>query len=219
MSSIIINVNGNGAKIKNNTINVGSFDKTPLKPGKYKKYMVFMKEESVVFGEYFRYIFRFKNGYGASIIKNPGSYGYRDDLFELCVIFFDGDSYDDYELDYSTTITDDVLGNLTNEEVLQNLEKIKNLQNTKEEIEKKRDAEKEITCEKKVNDDGKQYLVIHRTLGNSEWYDMFKNWAEKFKKYAENQKEVVVDLDEIFEEIEDFNNKKESENLSEDDFL
>lgn len=28
-----------------------------------------------------------------------------------------------------------------------------------------------------------------------------------------------VDLDEIFEEIEDFNNKKESENLSEGDFL
>ena len=69
---------------------------------------------------------------------------------------------------------------------------------TKEEIEtereKEREVEKEITCETKVGDDGKCYLVIHRTSGNSEWYDMFKNWGEKFKKYAENQKEEIEKL-------------------------
>ena len=97
-----------------------------------------------------------------------------------------------------------------------------NTEFTKEEIEaereREREAEKEITCEKNFSDDGKQYLVIHRTLGNSEWFDKMKSWAEEFKRYAEEVKKVV-DLDEIFEEIEVFNNKKESKSLSEDDFL
>ena len=93
---------------------------------------------------------------------------------------------------------------------------------TKEEIEaereKEREAEKEITCEKKFSDDGKGYLVIHKTVEHSEWFDKMKRWAEDFKRYAEEPK-TVVDLDEIFEEIEIYNNKKESESLSEDDFL
>lgn len=54
-----------------------------------------------------------------------GSYGYEQDLFELAVLKKITD--DDYDLCYSTPITNNVLGWLTNEEVLVTLEKIKNL--------------------------------------------------------------------------------------------
>ncbi len=35
-----------------------------------------------------KYVFRFKNGYGASVIKNKYSYGNEDNLWELAVIEF-----------------------------------------------------------------------------------------------------------------------------------
>lgn len=34
------------------------------------------------------YIFKFPNGYGASVIKHLGSYGFSDDLWELAAIKF-----------------------------------------------------------------------------------------------------------------------------------
>jgi hypothetical protein len=49
----------------------------------------------------------FKNGYGASIVKGPYTYGGRDGLFELAVLGPDG------QLTYDTPITDDVVGYLT----------------------------------------------------------------------------------------------------------
>ncbi len=67
-----------------------------------------------------QYQFTFSNGYGASVIKFSASYGSDSDLFELAVL---KDGY----LCYSTDITDDVLGYLSNDEVLETLEKIKNL--------------------------------------------------------------------------------------------
>ena len=54
---------------------------------------------------------KFPNGYGASIVKGPYTYGGRDGLFELAVL----DSND--EISYDTPITDDVVGYLTEDGV------------------------------------------------------------------------------------------------------
>lgn len=71
-----------------------------------------------------QYVFRFKNGYGASVVKGEGSYGGEQDLWELAVLKFDGDEYD---LDYDTEITNDVEGYLTDEDVGDLLRRIKAL--------------------------------------------------------------------------------------------
>ena len=71
----------------------------------------------------YHYIFKFDTNWGASIVKKYGTYGYEKDLWELAVIYFT-DEYD-YSLDYSNPITDDVLGWLSNEEVMDYLYKIK----------------------------------------------------------------------------------------------
>ncbi len=72
-----------------------------------------------------QYVYHFPNGYGASIVKGPGSYGYKEDLWELAVIIFDDEG--DYELTYDTPITADVEGCLTDKEVENLLYKIKEL--------------------------------------------------------------------------------------------
>lgn len=64
-----------------------------------------------------QHIFRFPNGYGASIVRGYGTYGYEQGLYELAVIRFVGDDPDDFGLCYSTPITDDVLGYLSIEDV------------------------------------------------------------------------------------------------------
>jgi len=53
----------------------------------------------------------YPNGYGASIIKHYGSYGHDDDLWELGVL-------KDGKLCCDTDITGDVLGYLTEAEVI-----------------------------------------------------------------------------------------------------
>ena len=58
--------------------------------------------------------YRFDNGYGASVVLHSGSYGNEQDLWELAVIKWDGENYD---LVYTTDITDDVIGYLTLDEV------------------------------------------------------------------------------------------------------
>lgn len=57
-----------------------------------------------------QYIYRFPNGYGAIVVKFPTSEGHALDLWELAVTTW-GDDGD--HLNYSTPITDDVIGNLT----------------------------------------------------------------------------------------------------------
>ena len=64
----------------------------------------------------FQKIYRFSNGYGASVIQFSFSYG-----LELGVVKFTGDYW---ELTYETPITDDVLGNLTPESLEQALDQI-----------------------------------------------------------------------------------------------
>lgn len=67
-----------------------------------------------------RKVFKFDNGYGASLVRCPGSYGYEQGLWELAVL-------KDGNLCYSTPITDDVIGNLNDPEADSILEEIAKL--------------------------------------------------------------------------------------------
>lgn len=73
-----------------------------------------------------QYLFRFQNGYGASVIKHNFSYGHDMDLWELAVVKFIDES-DCYALVYDTPVTHDVIGYLTDKEVREYLQKIKEL--------------------------------------------------------------------------------------------
>jgi hypothetical protein len=77
-------------------------------------------------------LYRFPNGYGASVVKGEHTYGGDEGLWELAVLTFmdkDGTTLDDYDFEicYTTPIAEDVLGHLTDEEVEINLRKIKEL--------------------------------------------------------------------------------------------
>lgn len=69
-------------------------------------------------------LFRFENGYGASVIRGPYTYGGPEGLFELGVIVWGGNNY---ELTYDTPLTDDVIGYLSDAEVVQLLDDIEAL--------------------------------------------------------------------------------------------
>lgn len=66
----------------------------------------------------------FENGYGASVIRHPGSYGNDRGLFELAVIHGNNESF---ELCYSTPVTSDVIGWLSEGDVLSIIKQIKEL--------------------------------------------------------------------------------------------
>lgn len=69
-------------------------------------------------------VYKFQNGYGASVIKHDGSKGHEYDLWELAVLIF----CDDYfEVCYDTEITDYVIGWLTEDMVDEILNKIEKL--------------------------------------------------------------------------------------------
>lgn len=66
---------------------------------------------------------QFPNGYAASVVKGPHTYGGGDGLYELAVMDKTG------RITYDTSITDDVIGYLNPSEVEEILEQIKNLPN------------------------------------------------------------------------------------------
>ena len=86
----------------------------------FEEYLVVRRE----LNDGIQYKFRFPNDYGASVIKDEYSYGGKLDLWELAVVLWDGD---DYELVYDSSITFDVEGCLTDEEVRDLLKQIKEL--------------------------------------------------------------------------------------------
>ena len=79
----------------------------------YESYLI----DKVPYMEGYQYIFGFPNGYGASVIKHRGSYGFDSDKWELAVIKFGEGGKDDWNLCYDTLVTDDVIGYLTDEDV------------------------------------------------------------------------------------------------------
>ncbi len=65
-----------------------------------------------------QHVVRFPTGWGASVVRHPYSYGGPDGLYELGVVRFQGEGPFEFTLDYSTHITNDVLGHLTEADVL-----------------------------------------------------------------------------------------------------
>ena len=72
-------------------------------------------------------LYRFDNGYGASVVQFPYSYGFDEGLWELAVIEFEGEYNDDFDITYDTPITDDVIGHLTENDVHRVLRDIESL--------------------------------------------------------------------------------------------
>ena len=66
-------------------------------------------------------VYRFENGYGASVVRFHGSYGGDSGQLELGVVKFTGD---EYKLTYQTPITEDVLGYLSDSDVAAILDRI-----------------------------------------------------------------------------------------------
>lgn len=64
---------------------------------------------------------QFLNGFGASVVKTPFSYGGSTDQYELAVLGQDG------HVTYDTPVTDDVLGYLSEAAVTKSLRKIQSL--------------------------------------------------------------------------------------------
>jgi hypothetical protein len=92
---------------------------------------------TLIGGDGVQKIWRFKNNYGASVVrfKTPlgsgGNYGFEKGLWELAVIKFNSEGTS-YEICYDTPITEDVIGYLTEEEVVELLKKIKALKRGRE---------------------------------------------------------------------------------------
>ena len=78
-------------------------------------------------GNFMKHIYKFSNGYGASVIQSEYSYGHEYGLYELAVL-------KDGELCYSTPITGDIIGYLTADDVTEYLQQIEKLQDLKEKI-------------------------------------------------------------------------------------
>jgi len=78
-------------------------------------------------------IWRFPNDFGASVVQFQtgsgtfGSYTNNWGEWELAVLKITGDNEDDWRLCYGTRITNDVIGHLTEEEVVKILKRIKRL--------------------------------------------------------------------------------------------
>ena len=68
----------------------------------------------------------YNNGFGISIVKFFASYGGTDDLWELAVI--EDDDKGGYNLTENTPITDEVIGYLTEQEVIDYSEKVRLLE-------------------------------------------------------------------------------------------
>jgi hypothetical protein len=73
-------------------------------------------------------LYKFANNYGASVVKGEHTYGGDEGLWELAVVIFNTDG--DFNLCYTTPITSDVEGHLTDDAVEELLAKIEALPET-----------------------------------------------------------------------------------------
>ena len=69
-------------------------------------------------------IIKFPNDYGASVVRVYGSYGFDQGLWEMAVIRFEGKGW---SITYDTPITNDVLGYLSENDVVTHLQDIQKL--------------------------------------------------------------------------------------------
>ena len=83
----------------------------------YDKYEVASK--NLLGGE--QYLYRFENGFGASVVRHAYSYGTEQGLWELAVVRWRGD---DFCITYDTKITNDVVGYLRDKRVTEILKTI-----------------------------------------------------------------------------------------------
>lgn len=95
----------------------------------FEEFMIDDTPHSILGGAH--YIFKFQNGYGASVIKHLGSYGFSEDLWELALINFFNHSEqmhnpDGWDIEYVKALGFDIIGDLTDEQVRQKLNEIKN---------------------------------------------------------------------------------------------
>ncbi|MCO0831936.1 hypothetical protein NFX39_02345 [Fructobacillus sp. W13] len=70
-------------------------------------------------------VYKFSNGYGASVVFHFGSYGYENGLCEIAVLKFDDNGR--YDICYTTPITEDVIGyadDKTRDEVLKQIKEL-----------------------------------------------------------------------------------------------
>lgn len=72
-------------------------------------------EKTIMWNKYPRHEYHFKNGYGASVVHNPYSYG-----LELAVLKHNNET-EEWNLTYDTDITDDVVGYINGKEELEKL--------------------------------------------------------------------------------------------------
>ena len=70
-------------------------------------------------------IYKFPNGYGASVVQHDMSYGSHDNKWELAVIYFYSENQ--WDIVYDTPITDDVVGWLDMMQVMEILHEIEQL--------------------------------------------------------------------------------------------
>ena len=73
-------------------------------------------------------LYRFDNGYGASVIQHKNSYGSDQGLWELALIKFE--DYNTYKLVYDTETFCDVIGHLEESEIEPLLVRISNFKQT-----------------------------------------------------------------------------------------
>lgn len=79
-----------------------------------------IREKSAHYG--IQKIYKFDNGFFASVIRHSFSYGGDEGLWEIAVL-----SGSNQSLDYSTPITDDVVGRLNDSQVENTLKRIAEL--------------------------------------------------------------------------------------------
>ena len=83
-----------------------------------------MRKKNLIIDGMEQKIYKFENGYGASVICNDISYGHELGLWELAVIKW---NEDEWSLCYDTEITNDVIGYLNEDEVDNVLQQIEGL--------------------------------------------------------------------------------------------
>jgi len=72
-------------------------------------------------------LYKFDNGYGASVVRHEFSYGHERRLWELVVTNFNVKDDGNWVFDYDTPITNNVLGYLSDEDVNRTLKNISEL--------------------------------------------------------------------------------------------